>query len=219
MYNVVEKLRNGEVLTDGERNVHELAACGVLRDLHEELDQTVAVCYGWSWPMDQEEILERLVTLHDERVAEEKGGLVRWLRPEYQVPYFATEGDGGQVEAIARDEASEPPLPAKTEEWPTTALAQLAGIKEAVARVPGTAQDIARRFRGGRLPLVERHLETLLLLADGSRSPGGVSRSDTHLRSGTGAKRACVRNCVSPQAHWRGVAPKLRAIPSTRVGA
>jgi hypothetical protein len=34
MYNVVEKLRTGEELSDAERQVHELAACGILRDLH-----------------------------------------------------------------------------------------------------------------------------------------------------------------------------------------
>ena len=62
MYNVVEKLRSGEALTPKERTIHELAACGVLRDLHDELDALVAEAYGW--PMEREEILERLVALH-----------------------------------------------------------------------------------------------------------------------------------------------------------
>ena len=58
MYNVVDKLRSGETLTPKERKVHELAACGVLRDLHDELDAAVAGSYGWPWPMEEAEILE-----------------------------------------------------------------------------------------------------------------------------------------------------------------
>jgi hypothetical protein len=41
--------------------------------------------------MEREEILERLVALHDERVEEEKRGTVRWLRPEYQIPRFGRD--------------------------------------------------------------------------------------------------------------------------------
>ena len=94
MYNVLEKLRSGEPLTEKERKVHEIAACGVLRDLHDELDRLVAEAYGWPWPMETEEILARLVTLHDERVEEERRGLVRWLRPDYQVPRFGDKVEG-----------------------------------------------------------------------------------------------------------------------------
>jgi hypothetical protein len=38
-----------------------------------------------------------LVDLHAERVAEEERGLIRWLRPEYQIPRFAP-GDAAPVE-------------------------------------------------------------------------------------------------------------------------
>ena len=58
----------------------------MLRDIHDELDALVAAAYGWPWPRPDEEILERLVSLHDERVEEEKQGIVRWLRPEFQAP-------------------------------------------------------------------------------------------------------------------------------------
>jgi len=88
MYNVVEKLRSGAQLTTKEQAVHTLAACGVLRDLHEELDALVSESYGWEWPQPRDIILERLVALHDERVREERAGKVRWLRPDYQVPRF-----------------------------------------------------------------------------------------------------------------------------------
>jgi hypothetical protein len=97
MYIVVKKLRTGEPLTPKERKVHEVAACGVLRDLHDELDRLVADAYGWPWPMETAEILARVVALHDERVEEERRGVVRWLRPEYQVSRF-----GDRVEADQR---------------------------------------------------------------------------------------------------------------------
>jgi hypothetical protein len=61
MYNVVAKLRSGEALDEAEQTIHALAACGVLRDLHDELDALVARAYGWTWPEDQAVILERLV--------------------------------------------------------------------------------------------------------------------------------------------------------------
>ena len=53
MYNVVEKLRSGEALTTKERAIHEVAACGILRDMHDELDALVAEAYGWPWPMEK----------------------------------------------------------------------------------------------------------------------------------------------------------------------
>jgi hypothetical protein len=46
-----------------------------LPDARARLKQ-LAEAYGWPWPMEKEEILERLVALHDERVAEEQRGLV-----------------------------------------------------------------------------------------------------------------------------------------------
>ena len=84
MYNVIEKLRSGESLAPKERRVHETAACGVLKDLHDELDALVANAYGWEWPLEKDVILERLVALHDERVKEEKAGKVCWLRPDFR---------------------------------------------------------------------------------------------------------------------------------------
>ncbi|HEU4648550.1 MAG TPA: DNA methyltransferase [Gemmatimonadales bacterium] len=86
MYGVLEKLRANEPLTARERRVHEDAACGVLLQLHEQLDLLVAQAYGWAWPLDAEAVLERLVALHDERIAQEARGQVDWLRPAYQRP-------------------------------------------------------------------------------------------------------------------------------------
>jgi hypothetical protein len=38
-----------------------------LQHAHRELDQAVAVAYGWQWPLSDDEVLERLFTLNQER--------------------------------------------------------------------------------------------------------------------------------------------------------
>jgi len=72
MDNVALKLHSGAQLTTKEQAVHTLAACGVIKDLHEELDALVAKAYGWVWPQPRDIILERLVAPHGERVREER---------------------------------------------------------------------------------------------------------------------------------------------------
>ncbi|MEO8541108.1 MAG: DNA methyltransferase [bacterium] len=168
MYNVVEKLRSGEALTPPERTIHELGACGVLKDLHDELDALVAEAYGWPWPMEKEEILERLVKLHDERVAEEKAGKVRWLRPEYQIPRFGKdlvvpaelELETDEVES----EEAGAPIP-----WPRTVMEQLGALKALLTTRSLTVAEAAAAFAGASKPLVERHLEALALTGEVTR--------------------------------------------------
>jgi hypothetical protein len=175
MYNVVEKLRSGEKLTDKERAVHEIAACGVLRDLHDELDALVARAYGWPWPMEREEVLERLVALHDERVEEEKRGIVRWLRPEYQVPRFGGAAVTAQEPALALDDERvvEAVPTEEKREWPAGAIEQIGAVKTAVAIAPVTPAEVASVFSGAPRPLVIRHLETLAMVGEVRKMPHG----------------------------------------------
>jgi hypothetical protein len=84
MYNVLEKLRSGEALTDKERKIHDDGLVSVLKKIHDDLDAAVFDAYGWPATLTDDEILERLVALNHERAAEEKRGLIRWLRPEFQ---------------------------------------------------------------------------------------------------------------------------------------
>ena len=191
MYNVIEKLRSGEALTPKERAIHEVAACGILRDLHDELDRLVAEAYGWTWPMEREEILERLVALHGERVEEEKRGVIRWLRPDYQIPRFAPEQ---APTALALDEtlkvtgkargkkakggaAADPTVTRELTPWPATAVEQIGAIGSLVTQQPRSAEEVAAAFKGARTDLVARHLETLALMGEVSRGPDGRYRS------------------------------------------
>ena len=68
-----------------EKLIHDAGLVSVLKQLHDDLDRAVADAYGWPWPLRDEEILTRLVALNAERAAEEARGLIRWLRPEYQM--------------------------------------------------------------------------------------------------------------------------------------
>ena len=61
MYNVLEKLRAEEPLTDKERVIHEHGLVSILKQLHDELDAAVFDAYGWPRDLTDEQILERLV--------------------------------------------------------------------------------------------------------------------------------------------------------------
>ena len=167
MYHVVEKLREGIALSAMDRTVHDSAACGVLRDLHDELDHLVAEAYGWPWPLSREAILERLVALHDQRVTEEAAGHVRWLRPDYQIPRFGADLATADTPIAAAPAAvvaatgTAAPLP-----WPTDAVGQITAVRALAGEAPISPADAATRFEGARLDLVQRHLETLAMLGE-----------------------------------------------------
>lgn len=98
LYNVLDKLRRGEVLGPKDKLLHEQGLVSVLQSLHDELDAAVLAAYRWSdlgpvpWADEAaravwtETLLERLVALNAKRAAEEAAGTVRWLRPEFQDP-------------------------------------------------------------------------------------------------------------------------------------
>ena len=69
--------------------------------------------YGWPATHLGEESLERLVALNAERAAEERRGMVRWLRPEFQNPQA-----GGQTALDSGEEAAAPTAAASKEKLP-----------------------------------------------------------------------------------------------------
>lgn len=166
MYHVIEKLRTGVALSPSERVVHDLAAGSVLRDLHDEIDAAVAEAYGWSWPEPAALVLERLVLLHDARVAEERKGNVKWLRAEFQrarvgTPTTAEEG------LVLPDDESEGVIPAVVAvPWPGDAIGQITVLRSMAAVTPMSVDDAVRRLAGARRDIVHRHLETLALLGE-----------------------------------------------------
>jgi hypothetical protein len=153
-YNVLAKLRAGEKLDAREEAIKTNGLVLILKVLHERLDALVAEAYGWSENLSDNEILERLVALNAERAAEEKRGLVRRLRPEYQraragiAPDQRVEEAGEQLEAplvFAAAKAQKPAFPASDLERTAAVFAALTEASE-----PLDAQSIAAKFRQGR---------------------------------------------------------------------
>ena len=195
MYNVLERLReleNGcEVppLSDAERDIHEAGLISVLKDIHDEIDRATFAAYGWedlgerlvgkpgaTTPSphkseDQEsageELLSRLVALNLERQAEEKRGLVRWLRPDYQIPKL-----GHKVPKPAESEQIEAELSllpkADKPKWPADGLDQIRVVRDVLSRAPAPAlpNEIAASFDGRntakRKARIAQVLETLV---------------------------------------------------------
>jgi len=172
MYDVVEKLRSGAVLTKKELTVHTLAACGVIEDLHEELDALVAEAYGWEWPLPKDVILEQLVALHDERVREEQARRARWLRPDYQIPRFG-KGVEAPAPELALPEAARAAQAAAKPSWPRTVVEQITAIKQALAIEALTGDEVAARFVGAKADIVRRHVEILEVMGEVRRGLDG----------------------------------------------
>jgi len=187
MYNVLGKLRAGEALTAKDKAIHEMGLVAVLRQLHDELDAAVLAAYGWSdlAPDDSAALLERLVALNAERAREEAGGLIRWLRPDFQNPGAAASPAGQPVATPQQGEMALPDNPASTatpaagskRPWPPGLPEQVAAIAQLLAEspLPLSELEIASRFSGKgawkkRLPQL---LETLVALGRARQSDDG----------------------------------------------
>ncbi|RIL05977.1 MAG: SAM-dependent methyltransferase [Proteobacteria bacterium] len=185
MYNVLEKLRAGEKLTAKEQKIHEQGLVSVLKQIHDDLDAAVFDAYGWPRDLTDEQILERLVALNAERAAEEKRGLVRWLRPEFQNPSGATAAQQTDL-AVAPVATAGKATKAKLPKWPSKLPEQIAGVRSVVLRgdVSWSVEEVAREFQGARRDAVEAVLESLaalgLVLAYES---GGTRRWKAPIRS------------------------------------
>ncbi|MGZ8710871.1 MAG: class I SAM-dependent DNA methyltransferase, partial [Thermoanaerobaculia bacterium] len=168
MYNVLEKLRSGEALTAKEKKIHEQGLVSVLKQIHDELDASVFDAYGWPHDLSDEEILERLVALNAERAEEERRGIVRWLRPEFQNPAGAAAPAQAEmaIEVEAAVEGTAAPKKRELPPWPKELRDQVAAVRDLVTsdgRSPKTwsAEDVARTFKGSRRADVASVLDAL----------------------------------------------------------
>jgi hypothetical protein len=170
----------------------------VLKQLHDELDAAVLDAYGWHDHPSDEQILERLVALNAERVAEEASGTIRWLRPAFQAPSSAQPAieKGARLEfgeAVNSNQAPFPPFPNQApfppaslpaparaptqQQWPSSLPDQLAAVARILAESPSaqTEAQLAANFTGkgrwkSRLPDI---LEALAALGRARRLDDG----------------------------------------------
>jgi len=145
LYNVREKLVSGAPLTDNEKIIYEEGRVGVIHELHNRIDSAVADAYGWPPDLSDQDILARLVALNKERAAEEAQGLVRWLRPEYQIGRIAVKAGAEQIEADLERPIVLPALP----KAPDDLAAELLVALRAEGR-PVQPDAIASRFSDAR---------------------------------------------------------------------
>jgi hypothetical protein len=178
MYNLLEKLRAGEPFTNKDREYNDKALVSTLEQIHDELDIAVLDAYGWSHDISDEEILERLVALNVERVEEERNGLIRSLRPEYQAP-----DEVGRQQVIAGVIEPEEVIvaPAAQKTLPKKPKDQLAAIRDLLLSSGGewTVDRVSAQFNGAQRQkkAIFENLERLewfgILI---SREEGGVTR-------------------------------------------
>ncbi len=195
IYNVLEKVRAGTVLSVKDKIVQGAALVSTLKQLHDELDSAVADAYGWPWPLAETEILGRVVALNTARAAEEAQGQIRWLRPDYQIPLFVGDtqsalglDDGTPGNRTSVPTGREKPVPGHSKiqnqksktPWPKLLAERVRAVEMALAaeEKPATAAELSKCFLRAKPAEVAEILETLVTLA-GARA-GDVK--DTYVR-------------------------------------
>jgi hypothetical protein len=170
VYKVLDQLRSGEALSATDKVIHEQGLVSVLKKLHDDLDAAVFDAYGWPHDLTNEHILERLVALNAERAAEEKRGIIRWLRPEFQNPTgakAATQGKLAQVEEAETEEKAENPAAAPSQSaWPKKLPEQIAAVRDLLVKgnAEWTVADVAAAFKGAKKGDIEDVLDSLTAL-------------------------------------------------------
>ena len=128
----------------------------------------------------RDEILERLVALNHERAEEEKRGLVRWLRPEFQNP----EGTKAATQVSLVEAGLETAEPAKAAAgkkaklaWPKDLPARVVAVRDLLAELgEATVGDVSQRFKGVQADQAEKLLESLAAVGvalETAAEPGG----------------------------------------------
>ncbi|MFZ5731574.1 MAG: hypothetical protein ACOY4O_02485 [Pseudomonadota bacterium] len=139
------------MLTESEQRIFDDGLVLIMKELHDKLDIAVADAYGWPATLSDDEILARLVALNKERAAEEKRGLVRWLRPDYQIPRFGKTADKQAASEDGAQVAAELLLPETAQKiaFPSGAVEQTAAVFAALAAAsaPLDVAAIAAQFR------------------------------------------------------------------------
>ncbi|HSO81176.1 class I SAM-dependent DNA methyltransferase [Thiocapsa sp.] len=189
MYNVLERLRRGEPLDPKDRIIHEQGLVSILRQIHDALDTAVLAAYGWSDLTEpllasapgseqsaaiEETILQRLVTLNTERAAEERRGLIRWLRPDFQHPGQTTD-DTGSVGTGADTADIQTIAAGPKRDWPRALPDQFLALRAVLAARPGpvAAPELAQGFTRAPRAKVAELLEILVTLGHARRLVDG----------------------------------------------
>ena len=179
-------------LTAKDKQFHDQGLVTLLKQLHDELDAAVLEAYGWGdlavetqdgktqdarQEQARDDLLGRLVALDHECAAEEKRGLIRWLRPDYQNPAASrqtcqppqqadlpgTEASSNQKSKIKNPQSSI--HPSSPPPWPDRLPDQVTLIHHLLTTDPtATPDQLSARFgrkNTKRTAQIEGIIETL----------------------------------------------------------
>jgi len=175
LYNLRQKILAGQPLTGIEQDQRIRGRVDILDELHHRLDAETAAAYGWPPAISDEEIIARLAALNTERANEERTGLVRWLRPAYQLARSGVAVIAARPETDMQIEADFAPASRKPA-FPRDAIGQTAAVFQHLqSGAPLTAALIASHYaQGGRIiARIEATLAALTRLGHVSREMDG----------------------------------------------
>jgi hypothetical protein len=178
LYNVLEKIRAGETLTEKDKFIHDRGLVSTLKSLHDDLDAAVSAAYGWPTSLTDAEILERLVALNAERAAEEARGVIHWLRPEYQAK--GQQEIKLEVKPAKKTHAKAAPTQRKGKAtWPKTLPERMHAIETALHAVaaPIAPAALAAQFSRAKPADVEEILKTLETFGRARKAGDGKFKS------------------------------------------
>jgi len=145
LYNILSAVREGSVLSTKDMDTLNRGRVLIMKDLHDQIDAAVMQAYDWKETLSEPEIIARLVELNQQRAEEERRGLIRWLRPDYQIAKLGSLAHrADRVQALAPAKRSRA-LPA----FPQDRKAQAGCVLDFLSRTRGTLQaaEIAAHFQ------------------------------------------------------------------------
>jgi hypothetical protein len=175
MYNVLEKIKGNEALTESDRIIYDQGLIAVLKEIHDDLDVAVLEAYGLPVDASDSAILTELVDLNSRAADVEKRGIIRWLRPEFQAvgssgaqPEEPEEGNSANTEAPATKSKN-----VKQLRWPASIPDQVRLVRGAISNHAGpfNAELLASRFEKKAVKPIVEILETLVLLGQLRKLP------------------------------------------------
>jgi hypothetical protein len=135
--------------------------------LSRHLGAAVFDAYGWPHDLTDEQILERLVALNAERAEEERRGLIRWLRPEFQNPAGAKSEQQTTMAGIEIEEKEAEAKPKAAIPWPKDLPSQIAAVRDLISSdstETWTLDRTAKSFKGAKRTQVQSVLDSLAAL-------------------------------------------------------
>lgn len=147
MYNVVEKVKGGRELKAADKDILDNGQILSLIGHHDTINRLVLEAYEWPADISERKLLVELIQLNNEREAEERSGIVHWLRPDYQIEAAGVE----TVEAAEMDLVVKPGPVAKPL-FPSEPIEQAGAVAAALLTATRAVSPsaLADQFKQGK---------------------------------------------------------------------